>query len=47
MEGQGRSTTVTAREEVRSIANRYGIIRAQALTPRESLGFIEQLLGEL
>ncbi|MEV0484186.1 helix-turn-helix transcriptional regulator [Streptomyces sp. NPDC050508] len=24
----------------------YGIIRAQALTPRESLAFIEQLLGE-
>ncbi|GAA2450458.1 hypothetical protein GCM10010273_35050 [Streptomyces lavendulocolor] len=25
---------------------RYGIIRAQALTPRESRAFIEQLLGE-
>ncbi|MFG2376053.1 helix-turn-helix domain-containing protein [Streptomyces sp. NPDC048504] len=25
---------------------RYGIIRAQALTPRESLAFIEHLLGE-
>ncbi|MEU0677782.1 helix-turn-helix transcriptional regulator [Streptomyces sp. NPDC006172] len=25
---------------------RYGIIRAQALTPRESTAFIEQLLGE-
>ncbi|PNE36353.1 MULTISPECIES: helix-turn-helix domain-containing protein [Streptomyces] len=25
---------------------RYGIIRAQALTPRESLAFVEKLLGE-
>ncbi|GAB2807828.1 helix-turn-helix domain-containing protein [Streptomyces daliensis] len=47
IEGQGRSSTVTAREEVRAIAARYGIIRAQALTPRESLAFIERLLGEL
>ncbi|MFJ2057923.1 helix-turn-helix domain-containing protein [Streptomyces sp. NPDC087908] len=28
-------------------AARYGIIRSQALTPRESLEFIEKLLGEL
>lgn len=28
-------------------AARYGIIRSQALTPRESLAFIEKLLGEL
>lgn len=47
MEGQGRSTIVTGREEVRAIASRYGIIRAQALTPSESLGIVEQLLGEL
>ena len=46
MEGQGRSSTVTDRDEVRSIASRYGIIRAQALTPNESLAFIEKLLGE-
>jgi hypothetical protein len=25
---------------------RYGIIRAQALSPRESLAFIERVLGE-
>ncbi|OEU86101.1 DNA-binding protein [Streptomyces abyssalis] len=47
MEAQGRSTTASAREEVRSIAARHGIIRAQALTPRESLAFIEKRLGEL
>ncbi|RAJ58885.1 helix-turn-helix protein [Streptomyces sp. Amel2xB2] len=47
METQGRSTTATGREEVRSIAARHGIIRAQALTPRESLAFIEKRLGEL
>ncbi|MGN5380371.1 transcriptional regulator [Streptomyces sp. MUSC 14] len=32
--------TVTEMEE------RYGILRAQALTPRESLAFVEKLLGE-
>lgn len=38
---------VTAeRKEVRVLEARYGIIRAQALTPRESLAFIEKLLGE-
>lgn len=47
MEAQGRSTTATNREEVRSIAARHGIIRAQALTPRESLALIENQLGEL
>ncbi|MET9373900.1 helix-turn-helix transcriptional regulator [Streptomyces sp. NPDC002992] len=47
MEAQGRSTLVTEREEVRSLAARYGIIRAQALTPWESLAFIEKLLGEV
>ncbi|KOG25161.1 DNA-binding protein [Streptomyces viridochromogenes] len=47
MEAQGRSTLVTDREEVRALAARYGIIRAQALTPWESLAFIEKLLGEV
>ncbi|MDN3060617.1 helix-turn-helix transcriptional regulator [Streptomyces sp. SRF1] len=47
LEGQGRSALLTDREEVRIIAARYGIIRAQALTPRESSIFIEKLLGEL
>ena len=47
LEAQGRSTMVTERTEVRGIVSRYGIIRAQALTPRESLAFIEKSLGEL
>ncbi|WP_055554207.1 helix-turn-helix transcriptional regulator [Streptomyces sp. NBRC 110028] len=47
LEGQGRGILITDREEVRSIAVRYGIIRAQALNPRESLDLIEGMLGEL
>lgn len=47
LEGQGRSTLLTNREEARTVAARYGIIRAQALNPRESSIFIEKLLGEL
>ncbi|MFF9862329.1 helix-turn-helix domain-containing protein [Streptomyces tendae] len=46
-EAQGRSTLATSREEVRALAARYGIIRAQALTPCESLAYIEKLLREL
>ncbi|MFE4665415.1 helix-turn-helix domain-containing protein [Streptomyces sp. NPDC056716] len=33
-------------KQVRFLELRYGTIRAQALPPRESLAFIEQLLGE-
>ncbi|MFD0146873.1 MULTISPECIES: helix-turn-helix domain-containing protein [unclassified Streptomyces] len=33
-------------KQLRVLDLRYGTIRAQALTPRESLAFIEQLLGE-
>ncbi|WP_369223489.1 helix-turn-helix domain-containing protein [Streptomyces sp. R39] len=33
-------------KELRILELRYGTIRAQALTPRESRAFIEQLLGE-
>ncbi|MFI0240952.1 helix-turn-helix domain-containing protein [Streptomyces sp. NPDC016845] len=33
-------------KHLRILELRYGMIRAQALTPRESLGFIEQRLGE-
>jgi hypothetical protein len=33
-------------KHVRILELRYGTIRAQALSPRESLTFIEQLLGE-
>ncbi|MFF8190036.1 helix-turn-helix domain-containing protein [Streptomyces bobili] len=47
LEVQGRSSMVTDREEARLHAARYGIIRSQALTPRESLEFVEKSLGEL
>ncbi|TBO59618.1 XRE family transcriptional regulator [Streptomyces kasugaensis] len=33
-------------KRIRILELRYGIIRAQALTPRESLAFIEKVLGE-
>ncbi|MFH8448553.1 helix-turn-helix domain-containing protein [Streptomyces fungicidicus] len=33
-------------KEIQLLEIRYGIIRAQALTPRESLAFIEKVLGE-
>ncbi|MEU6992418.1 helix-turn-helix transcriptional regulator [Streptomyces sp. NPDC046465] len=33
-------------KQLRILELRYGMIRAQALTPRESLAFIEQVLGE-
>jgi transcriptional regulator with XRE-family HTH domain len=36
----------TERKPVREIEEQYGILRAQALTPRESLSLIEKLLGE-
>ncbi|WP_217236927.1 helix-turn-helix transcriptional regulator [Streptomyces sp. AC555_RSS877] len=37
---------VSEPRQLRILELRYGIIRAQALTPRESAAFIEQLLGE-
>ncbi|WP_329621819.1 helix-turn-helix transcriptional regulator [Streptomyces sp. NBC_01255] len=43
----GHARLITDPEEVRVYAERYGIIRAQALTPRESLELIEKMLGEL
>jgi hypothetical protein len=33
-------------KQLRVLELRYGTIRAQALSPRESLAFVEQLLGE-
>ncbi|MDB1087595.1 helix-turn-helix transcriptional regulator [Streptomyces sp. ACA25] len=47
LETQGRSNLITHRDEVRAMAARYGIIRSQALPPRESLAFIEKSLGGL
>ncbi|WP_308409657.1 DUF5753 domain-containing protein [Streptomyces sp. A3M-1-3] len=46
VEVQQFSRVVTDRKEVRTLEAQYGIIRAQALTPRESLAFIEKVLGE-
>lgn len=37
---------VTDPKQLRILELRYGMIRAQALTPRESRAFIEQMLGE-
>ncbi|WP_326796508.1 helix-turn-helix domain-containing protein [Streptomyces sp. NBC_01808] len=47
VEVQGTSQLIMERERVREIEGRYGIIRAQALAPRESLDLIEKVLGEL
>ncbi|WP_418958275.1 helix-turn-helix domain-containing protein [Streptomyces tritici] len=40
------SVLITDQTKVRTYAQRYAKIRAQALDPRESLGLIEQLAGE-
>jgi transcriptional regulator with XRE-family HTH domain len=45
-EVQNVSRLQTERERVRALEVKYGIIRAQALTPRESLAYVEKLLGE-
>ncbi|MFI6000573.1 helix-turn-helix domain-containing protein [Streptomyces sp. NPDC051366] len=37
---------VSDRKQLQILELRYGIIRAQALTPRESRAFVEELLGE-
>ncbi|MGW3386402.1 helix-turn-helix domain-containing protein [Streptomyces cinereoruber] len=47
IESYQHARLITDPEEVRMYTERYGIMRAQALTPRESLEFIEKLLGEL
>ncbi|MFI8260269.1 MULTISPECIES: helix-turn-helix domain-containing protein [unclassified Streptomyces] len=40
------SRLITEPKEVQVLDMRYGMIRAQALTPRASLTFIEKILGE-
>ncbi|CAL9422899.1 hypothetical protein SUDANB21_01889 [Streptomyces sp. enrichment culture] len=45
-EVQKSSQMYTERTSVRELEAQYGIIRAQALTPRESMTFIEGLLRE-
>jgi len=48
VESQGRGQVITDRETVRTMSVRYGILRAQALSPVESLRHIEKLLqGDL
>ncbi|MBO7934916.1 helix-turn-helix transcriptional regulator [Streptomyces sp. S9] len=46
-EAQGYPRLITDPEEVRRIADRYGIMRAMALTPRETRVLIEKKLEEL
>ncbi|WP_327356212.1 helix-turn-helix domain-containing protein [Streptomyces sp. NBC_01304] len=45
-EGAFASRLVSDPKELQILELRYGMIRAQALTPRESLAFTEQVLGE-
>ncbi|MCP3759994.1 helix-turn-helix transcriptional regulator [Streptomyces sp. TBY4] len=45
-ESYGHANLITDPEQVRVYSERYGIIRAQALTPHESLALIEKMLGE-
>ncbi|WP_431784962.1 helix-turn-helix domain-containing protein [Streptomyces chumphonensis] len=46
LEVHGFARTVSSPKELQRLEIQYGIIRAQALTPRESLAFIEKILGE-
>ncbi|CAM5544405.1 Transcriptional regulator OS=Streptomyces fumanus OX=67302 GN=GCM10018772_31350 PE=4 SV=1 [Streptomyces fumanus] len=45
-EGQLYSRVIADPLDVQKLEMRYGMIRAQALTPRESLAFIQKVLGE-
>ncbi|MFD4139939.1 helix-turn-helix domain-containing protein [Streptomyces sp. NPDC058572] len=45
VEAYKHSRLYTDRGTVRELEEQYGLLRAQALTPRESLAFIEKLLG--
>jgi len=47
VEVQNVSRVHCDREPVRALEAKYGSLRAQALTPRESLAYVEKLLGEL
>ncbi|MFF4544385.1 helix-turn-helix domain-containing protein [Streptomyces sp. NPDC001406] len=46
VEAHKDSRLYTERKSVRVFEEQYGILRADALTPRESLAFMEKLLGE-
>jgi transcriptional regulator with XRE-family HTH domain len=41
------SRLFTDRRTVRELEDQYGLLRAQAMSPRESLALVEKLLGEL
>ena len=45
-DGAFNGRPITDPKQLRILELRYGTIRAQALSPRESLAFVEQLLGE-
>ncbi|OKJ70531.1 helix-turn-helix domain-containing protein [Streptomyces sp. CB02460] len=45
-ETYGYARLITDPAEVRIFAERFGIMRAQALSPRETLALIEKMLGE-
>lgn len=45
-EVQGDSRLYSGQPKVRELEARYGILRAQALTPSESLAYVEKLLGK-
>ncbi|MEU9759890.1 helix-turn-helix transcriptional regulator [Streptomyces sp. NPDC047985] len=45
VEAYKHSRLYTERKSVRELEEQYGLLRAQALTPRESLELIEKLLG--
>ncbi|WP_404816530.1 helix-turn-helix domain-containing protein [Streptomyces thermolineatus] len=47
VEVQDQSILIAKPEQVSVLSQRYGIIRAQALTPWESTSLIEQLAGDL
>lgn len=46
-ETYGHARLITDPAEVRIFTDRFGIMRAQALSPRETLMLIEKMLGEL
>ncbi|SDT39878.1 Helix-turn-helix domain-containing protein [Streptomyces sp. TLI_053] len=46
IEVQTSSRLITDQEEVRIMNARYGVLRAQANTPQESMTLIEKILGE-
>ncbi|MEU3552694.1 helix-turn-helix domain-containing protein [Streptomyces fragilis] len=46
VETQAHGSLLVASEEVRILAARYGTIRAQALTPHESIALIANIMGD-